>query len=77
MYAENGFGAYSNKWKMENDMLYTDSQVVEEFDDADGAKWFAEDGFDSLNQEMNSDEILDGRDMKLNWFYQIPKKRAV
>lgn len=73
MYAEKGFGAYSNKWKMENDMLYIDSEVVEEFDDPDAAKWFAEEGFDSLNREMNSEEILDGRGMKLNWFYRIPK----
>jgi len=73
LYDDNGFGAYSIKGKMENDLLYTVSGIVVECDDPDTAKWMAEEGFNSLGHDITGDEVIGEYEMRLNWFYRVPK----
>lgn len=75
IYSKDGFGVYSSKNRMDVASIYTESETTGQFDSMDEALWFAQDGFDSLDAGISSEELIGEDDVRLNWFYRIPKKK--
>lgn len=75
MYSKDGFGVYSSKYRMDDAADYTIPIETGEFQSKDEAFWFAQDGFDSLCLGVSSEELTDGQDIKINWFYRISKNK--
>lgn len=75
MYSKDGFGVYSCKNRMDDAASYTTPIETGEFQSEDEAVWFVQDGFDSLCLGVSSEELLDEQDVKINWFYRVPKRK--
>lgn len=70
VYAENGWGVYSDYGKLVKDRTYMRSEHIRSFDDKEDAEDFALDSFILLHGTASVLEAIPDMDMmKLNYFY--------